>query len=417
MLFLQRVHAAAASSQRSGVRGFERKIKEMIVAVQLEKRYTKREILTLLRQPDQRSGTARTASKRGAHVLRQVREGPDARGGRDDCGNHPDAGAPQPVRQPDQHAGAAQQLRAAADGGRRLHHAARRPRTRRARPLVLLGQPTPEPLDRALLRRRHPQDARTEVRRRRAVPGRSAGADDARRRPAGSREPRGRSRPARASTSGGAGSAKPPRNVVAEGRSLDRFTMRALVAADPRRRHRSGPRDVRARARSGGSARIRIGTHDVELPPSGVRVDAAHIGGRSVQGRRPHRGRGADARRRHAATSSMLEQAPAVEGALVAIDNRTGQIRAMVGGFSFARSKFNRATQARRQVGSLVQALRLHDGHRPRLHAGLDVHRRAGVATRPGPTSRRTSRSTTTASSKGRSRCAARSNSRATFPR
>jgi penicillin-binding protein 1A len=44
-----------------------------------------------------------------------------------------------------------------------------------------------------------------------------------------------------------------------------------------------------------------------------------------------------------------------VEGALVAIDNRTGQIRAMVGGFSFDRSKFNRATQAYRQVGSLFK--------------------------------------------------------------
>src|SRR5688500_17047762 len=50
-----------------------------------------------------------------------------------------------------------------------------------------------------------------------------------------------------------------------------------------------------------------------------------------------------------------LEQAPVVEGALVAIDNRSGQIRAMVGGFSFDRSKFNRATQAHRQVGSLFK--------------------------------------------------------------
>lgn len=47
-----------------------------------------------------------------------------------------------------------------------------------------------------------------------------------------------------------------------------------------------------------------------------------------------------------------LEQTPVVEGALTAIDNRTGQIRAMVGGFSFERSKFNRAIQAYRQVGS-----------------------------------------------------------------
>ena len=47
-----------------------------------------------------------------------------------------------------------------------------------------------------------------------------------------------------------------------------------------------------------------------------------------------------------------LEQTPVAEGALLAIDNRTGQIKAMVGGFSFERSKFNRAIQAYRQVGS-----------------------------------------------------------------
>ena len=47
-----------------------------------------------------------------------------------------------------------------------------------------------------------------------------------------------------------------------------------------------------------------------------------------------------------------LEQEPQLEGALVAIDNRTGEVLAMVGGFSFARSKFNRATQAFRQLGS-----------------------------------------------------------------
>jgi len=36
----------------------------------------------------------------------------------------------------------------------------------------------------------------------------------------------------------------------------------------------------------------------------------------------------------------------------VAIDNPTGEIKAMVGGYSFDESKFNRATQAQRQVGS-----------------------------------------------------------------
>lgn len=50
--------------------------------------------------------------------------------------------------------------------------------------------------------------------------------------------------------------------------------------------------------------------------------------------------------------TGTLEQAPAIEGAVVALDNRSGQILAMVGGHSFGRSEFNRATQALRQVGS-----------------------------------------------------------------
>jgi penicillin-binding protein 1A len=50
--------------------------------------------------------------------------------------------------------------------------------------------------------------------------------------------------------------------------------------------------------------------------------------------------------------TASLDQPPIVEGAVLAIDNRTGQIKVMVGGYSFERSKFNRATQALRQVGS-----------------------------------------------------------------
>jgi penicillin-binding protein 1A len=47
-----------------------------------------------------------------------------------------------------------------------------------------------------------------------------------------------------------------------------------------------------------------------------------------------------------------LAQAPAVQGALVALDPRDGSIRALMGGYDFNRSKFNRVTQARRQPGS-----------------------------------------------------------------
>jgi penicillin-binding protein 1A len=48
----------------------------------------------------------------------------------------------------------------------------------------------------------------------------------------------------------------------------------------------------------------------------------------------------------------QLEQQPGPQAALLSIDNATGEIKAMVGGYSFEDSKFNRATQAVRQVGS-----------------------------------------------------------------
>src|SRR5207247_10653467 len=58
-----------------------------------------------------------------------------------------------------------------------------------------------------------------------------------------------------------------------------------------------------------------------------------------------------------AAATVTLDQAPLVEGAIVAVENRTGQIKAMVGGWSFARSKFNRSMQAYRQLGSTFKPI------------------------------------------------------------
>ncbi len=52
-----------------------------------------------------------------------------------------------------------------------------------------------------------------------------------------------------------------------------------------------------------------------------------------------------------------LEQTPLLEGAVVAIENKSGHVLAMVGGFSFTRSKFNRATQALRQIGSTFKPI------------------------------------------------------------
>ncbi|MCC5779689.1 penicillin-binding protein 1A [Nitratireductor sp. B36] len=65
----------------------------------------------------------------------------------------------------------------------------------------------------------------------------------------------------------------------------------------------------------------------------------------------------------------QLRQVPEIEGALVAMDPHTGRVLAMVGGFSYADSQFNRATQAYRQPGSafkpIVYAAALDNGYTP----------------------------------------------------
>ena len=64
-----------------------------------------------------------------------------------------------------------------------------------------------------------------------------------------------------------------------------------------------------------------------------------------------------------------LRQIPEVSGALVAMDPHTGRVLAMVGGFSYSQSQFNRAMQAQRQPGSsfkpFVYAAALDNGYTP----------------------------------------------------
>lgn len=54
---------------------------------------------------------------------------------------------------------------------------------------------------------------------------------------------------------------------------------------------------------------------------------------------------------------ASLDQHPVIQGAFLAIDPRSGQVKAMVGGYSFERSEWNRATQAQRQAGSAIKPL------------------------------------------------------------
>ncbi len=68
-------------------------------------------------------------------------------------------------------------------------------------------------------------------------------------------------------------------------------------------------------------------------------------------------------------TSLALTQTPQVAAALVAMEPYTGHVKAMVGGYDFARSQFNRAVQAYRQPGSsfkpLIYAAALDNGYTP----------------------------------------------------
>jgi penicillin-binding protein 1A len=56
-------------------------------------------------------------------------------------------------------------------------------------------------------------------------------------------------------------------------------------------------------------------------------------------------------------TGLILQQEPDVEGGMVSMDPRDGEVLAVVGGFSYEKSQFNRATQAQRQCGSAFKPI------------------------------------------------------------
>jgi penicillin-binding protein 1A len=143
---------------------------------------------------------------------------------------------------------------------------------------------------------------------------------------------------------------RPRRNIAAEGLNIDEFKVdrwsRRMAVGD------IVPAIVRTVDPKG--ARLRIGDFSADLTATGTRwtrrtpteilkrgdlidVEITEIKDRTA--------------------TVLLEQTPIIEGALVALDNHTGEVLAMVGGYSFSRSKFNRATQAYRQMGSTVKPI------------------------------------------------------------
>jgi len=150
---------------------------------------------------------------------------------------------------------------------------------------------------------------------------------------------------------------KPKRNIVAEGKKLETFKderwSRPIAVGDVI------PALVLAVDRPGSppGARLAIGPYHADLAKDGF------VWTRRVKGAdlfKPGDLIEVEIKKLDESAGSAvvsLEQTPVVEGALVAIDNRTGQIKAMVGGWDFSRSKFNRAVQAFRQMGSTFKPI------------------------------------------------------------
>jgi penicillin-binding protein 1A len=95
----------------------------------------------------------------------------------------------------------------------------------------------------------------------------------------------------------------------------------------------------------------RKGGEVVEVSGEGLKFARAMLGDKAPAGRRLRRGALIQVAP-DAAGGWQITQLPQVEAGFVSTDPRDGAIRALVGGFDFARSKFNHVTQAQRQPGS-----------------------------------------------------------------
>jgi len=147
---------------------------------------------------------------------------------------------------------------------------------------------------------------------------------------------------------------KPARNVLAEGHTIDGFKderwSRPMTVGDV-------VPAVVVTAPKTGPAHLRIGSHHADMGREGFawtrKTSTADLfkAGDLVEVAIAKIDDGAGA------LTVTLDQTPLAEGALLAIENRTGQIKAMVGGWSFSRSKFNRAVQAYRQLGSTFKPI------------------------------------------------------------
>jgi penicillin-binding protein 1A len=350
-LFLREYMKGGGVYARTGFEGLERKVKEWLVSMQIERRYTKREIFTIYANQiylahgayGVEAGarlyfdkSAKELNLEEAALIAAIIESPERLSPFVDPRRAVTRRNYVLQRMAEEHYITPEQSREAQE-----------------RPLVLMGQPTPERSIapyfvediRKMLEQKYGAKALYEAGLR-VQTTLDADLQEA----ANAAVDRGLRRLDKKH----AGWRKPTRNILNEHRQIDRFTTdrwsRPILAGD------IVPALVTFVPPKGSSAmpRVRIAQHEIELPKAAYAWtrktapadlftvgDMVEVEVRTIDAGKPGQ--------------VFLEQPPNIEGALLAIDNHTGQIRAMVGGFSFARSKFNRATQARRQVGSLFK--------------------------------------------------------------
>ena len=158
-----------------------------------------------------------------------------------------------------------------------------------------------------------------------------------------------------------------PRNLVDEGVDPEKYRDPVVGGAGgPGRRTAHGAAVVLSATRTGAELRVerRAGSPSRRRPSASRAPRAPRRPSGAATSSWSRRSQDEDGK-----AETVVSQEPVVEGAVVVLENGTGAVRALVGGYDFSRSKFNRAVQALRQVGLRLQAGRLHDRDRGRLHA------------------------------------------------
>lgn len=101
---------------------------------------------------------------------------------------------------------------------------------------------------------------------------------------------------------------------------------------------------------------VRMNAERIELPPDSWKwTRRKSLAGVLERGDLVHVLQQEDAKTKE--RTWAFDQMPKVQGAVVVLDVKSGEIRALAGGYDFAQSKFNRAVQSRRQTGSAFKPL------------------------------------------------------------